>query len=77
MRLYVTGGTGFVGSNIVKVALERYSAAVFSTVHSRLPEGTPGVEYGRVNMVDPQQGAKQRTDLSTQCNHPRGHIKQL
>ena len=55
MRLYVTGGTGFVGSNIIKVALERYNATVFSTAYSRLPEGTPGLEYGRVNMLDPQQ----------------------
>ena len=55
MRLYVTGGNGFVGSNIVKVALERYNAAVFSTVHSRLPEGAPDLEYAPVNMVDPQQ----------------------
>ncbi|MGD2011648.1 MAG: sugar nucleotide-binding protein, partial [Desulfobacterales bacterium] len=46
---------GFVGSNIIKVALERYNAAVFSTVYSSLPEGAPGLEYGRVNMLDPQQ----------------------
>jgi dTDP-4-dehydrorhamnose reductase len=26
MRLYVTGGTGFLGSNIIKVALERHQA---------------------------------------------------
>ena len=55
MRLYVTGGTGFVGSNIIKVALERFNAAVFSTVYSSLPEGAPGLEYGRVNMLDPHQ----------------------
>ena len=38
MRLYVTGGTGFVGSNIVKVAVEQYGATVFTTVRRWRPE---------------------------------------
>ena len=39
MKVYVTGGTGFVGSNIVKVAAEEHGAAVFTTVHRWQPDG--------------------------------------
>lgn len=50
MRLYLTGGTGFVGSNIIKVATERYGARVFTTVHSWQPAGPLSFEYGRVDI---------------------------
>lgn len=43
MKIYVTGGTGLVGSNIIKVAVERYQADVFVTVHRRQP--TPPLDY--------------------------------
>jgi len=33
MRIYVTGGTGLVGSNVIKVAVERHGAEVFATLH--------------------------------------------
>ena len=37
MRAYVTGGTGFVGSNIVKVFAERHGARVHCPVHRFVP----------------------------------------
>ena len=37
MRAYVTGGTGFVGSNIVKVFTERHGATVHCPVHRSFP----------------------------------------
>jgi dTDP-4-dehydrorhamnose reductase len=50
MRLYVTGGTGFLGSNIIKVATERYGAEVFTTVHSWQADQPVNFEYGQVDI---------------------------
>ena len=54
MRIYMTGGTGFVGSNIVKVAVERYDADVFTTVLSWQADGPTPFQYGRVDMGNRQ-----------------------
>lgn len=43
MKIYITGSTGLVGSNVLKVAVERYQARVFATVHRWQPD--PPVEY--------------------------------
>ncbi len=37
MRAYVTGGTGFVGSNVVKVFAERHGAEVLCPTHRFVP----------------------------------------
>lgn len=50
-KIYVTGGTGLVGSNIIKVAVERYQAHVFATIHRQKP--TPPLVY-EVGTVDTQ-----------------------
>ena len=50
MKLYVTGGTGFVGSNIIKIATERRGADVFTTVHSWQPSGPVPFRYGSVDI---------------------------
>ena len=55
MKVYVTGGTGFVGSNIVKVAAEEHGAEVFTTVYRWQPEGPVAYQYGRVDMTDRDQ----------------------
>ena len=39
MKAYITGGTGFVGSNIVKLFAEVRSADVHCPVHTIVPEG--------------------------------------
>jgi dTDP-4-dehydrorhamnose reductase len=49
MKIYATGGTGLVGSNIIKVAVERYQAHVFATVHRRKPIPSLHCEYGTVD----------------------------
>jgi dTDP-4-dehydrorhamnose reductase len=50
MKLYITGGTGFLGSNIIKVATERRAADVFTTVHSWKPAEPVPFQYGVVDI---------------------------
>jgi len=50
MRIYLTGGTGFLGSNIIKVALDRHGAEVFSTIHAWQPTQAVPFSYGRVDL---------------------------
>lgn len=55
MKIYVTGGTGFIGSNILKVALERHGADGFSTYHSRPPANPVPFGYEQVDMRNKNQ----------------------
>ena len=52
MRAYVTGGTGFVGSNIVKVFAERHGADVHCPVHRFVPADTQGFTTERLDLLD-------------------------
>ena len=55
MKIYVTGGTGFVGSNILKVAVERHRADVFATVNKRQLIPPVAYAYDTVDMCDRDQ----------------------
>lgn len=55
MKVYVTGGTGLVGSNVVKVAVERHKAHVFATVRTRKPNPPVDCAYGTVDVHDRDQ----------------------
>lgn len=57
-RIYVTGGTGLVGSNFIKVALERHQAKVFTTVHKYQPFPPVAFEYDTVDMRNRDQVLK-------------------
>jgi len=50
--LFVTGGTGFVGSNVLKVAIERRNASVVTTSHSYRGDGNEPFEVVAVDMTD-------------------------
>ena len=52
MRAYVTGGTGFVGSNIVKVFAERHGATVHCPVHRFVPADTSGFTVEHLDLLD-------------------------
>ena len=52
MKVWITGGTGFVGSNVVHVALEQ-GAEVMTTVHSFRPEGSVPYAIDQVDLTDP------------------------
>lgn len=52
MRAYVTGGTGFVGSNIVKVFTDRHGATVHCPVHRFVPADTDAFTAERLDLLD-------------------------
>jgi dTDP-4-dehydrorhamnose reductase len=54
-KIYITGGTGLVGSNIIKVAVERHQAHVFATIHSRKPPPPLVYEVGTVDTHSREQ----------------------
>jgi dTDP-4-dehydrorhamnose reductase len=55
MRIYVTGGTGLVGSNVIKVAVERHGAEVFATLHRWQAVPLLGYEVGPVDVRNRDQ----------------------
>ena len=50
-KIYVAGGTGLVGSAIIKKLRERGYANILSTYHRRLPQ-TEGVEWHPLDLTD-------------------------
>ena len=52
MRAYVTGGTGFVGSNILKVFAERHGAEVHCPVHRFVPADESCFTTERLDLLD-------------------------
>lgn len=52
MKLYLTGGSGFLGSNIIRVAQENYNADIFTTVNAWRPEAPVSFAYEQVDIGD-------------------------
>ncbi len=71
MKVFVTGGTGLVGSNVIKVARERYGAQVIASMRNRLPAADLGCEIERLDIVDQAAVSaalkKHRPDVVIHC----------
>jgi dTDP-4-dehydrorhamnose reductase len=52
MRLYITGGTGLVGSNIIKLAQERENAEIIASLYGLPPEGAISYTLDPLDMRD-------------------------
>jgi len=52
MRIYVTGGTGLVGSNVIKVAQQHYQAEVIAALYGPPPEGKITYELDPLDIGD-------------------------
>jgi dTDP-4-dehydrorhamnose reductase len=59
VRVYLTGATGFVGSNVARVFGERHGAELFCPVHTRRPPTAAPYESAPVDVTDP--GAVRRS----------------
>jgi dTDP-4-dehydrorhamnose reductase len=51
MKLYLTGGTGFLGSNLIRVAREERGWGVYTTVNAWQASSPVDFAYGRVDIV--------------------------
>jgi dTDP-4-dehydrorhamnose reductase len=52
MKLFVTGGTGLVGSNVIKVAREKYDAEIIASMFKRVPKATTNYTIERMDVGD-------------------------
>jgi dTDP-4-dehydrorhamnose reductase len=52
MRIYVTGGTGLVGSNVIKIAQERYQAEMIAALYGPPPDGEVDYQLDPLDMGD-------------------------
>ena len=52
MKVFVTGGTGLVGSNVIKVARDEYAAEVIASMHHRQPSVPVDYAVERLDVSD-------------------------
>ena len=52
MKVFVTGGTGLVGSNVIKVAREKYDADVVASMYKRVPAAPAHYQIEHLDITD-------------------------
>jgi dTDP-4-dehydrorhamnose reductase len=52
MNIYLTGSTGFVGSNFLRVALEKHGSSVFAALNNTELNPRKNLSMAKVNLVD-------------------------
>jgi dTDP-4-dehydrorhamnose reductase len=55
MKIYLTGGTGFLVSNIIRVAQDRYQAEILTTVHTWQPSPEVSFRYEKVDLLSREE----------------------
>jgi dTDP-4-dehydrorhamnose reductase len=58
VRVYLTGATGFVGSNVARVFGERRGAELFCPVHTSRPPDGVSYEWAQVDLTDPDSARR-------------------
>ena len=75
MRILVTGGTGLVGSNVIKFAREEYGAEIVATLYDRRPEVPWDARVAHLDLEDPASIRRAVEDHQPQavihCGAPR------
>lgn len=75
MKLLITGGTGLVGSNVIKIALEKYRAEVFASLFTRRPEVSwdlPTVQMDLEDVTSVRHAVEEiKPDAVIHCAAPR------
>lgn len=52
MKFFLTGGTGLVGSNFIRVASERYKHNVFAALNQSKLEAQPNLTMAKIDLLD-------------------------
>ncbi len=75
MKLLITGGTGLVGSNVIKIAREKYHAEMVASVFARHPEvpwDVPTVQMDLEDVTSVRKTIEEtRPDAVIHCAAPR------
>ena len=58
MRLYITGGTGMLGSHVIKIAREQYNAEIIASLYGAPPDNPVDYELDPLDLADHEAVAR-------------------